>query len=64
MKPACSAPEPLDVVVARVRGALAHVDPARLWLAPDCGLMTIGRDLARAKARLLVAAAEAVRNAL
>jgi 5-methyltetrahydropteroyltriglutamate--homocysteine methyltransferase len=61
--PGDSPPEPLDVVVARVRGALAYVDPARLWLAPDCGLMTIGRDLARAKARLLVAAAEAVRKA-
>jgi 5-methyltetrahydropteroyltriglutamate--homocysteine methyltransferase len=56
-------PEPLDVVVGRVRAALAHLDPARVWLAPDCGLMTVPRELARAKARLLVTAADALRRA-
>jgi len=54
--------EPLQVVVGRVRAALAHLDPARVLLAPDCGLMTIPRDLARAKARLLVDAARDLRE--
>ena len=62
--PGDSPPEPVDVVVAHARAALAHVDPARLLLAPDCGLMTISRDLARAKAQLLVDAARAVRAGL
>jgi 5-methyltetrahydropteroyltriglutamate--homocysteine methyltransferase len=62
--PGDSPPEPLDVVLGRVRAALDHVDPARLWLAPDCGLMQIPRPLARAKAALLVAAAAEVRRAL
>ena len=56
--------EPLEVVVDRVRGALRYVDPARLLIAPDCGLMIADRELALEKARLLVAAAEEVRRAL
>jgi 5-methyltetrahydropteroyltriglutamate--homocysteine methyltransferase len=62
--PGNTPPEPLDVVLGRVRGALEYVAPERLWLAPDCGLMTISRDLARAKAALLVEAARAARRAL
>jgi 5-methyltetrahydropteroyltriglutamate--homocysteine methyltransferase len=60
--PSDAAPEPLDVVVGRVRAALEYVDPARLLLAPDCGLMQIDRDLARAKVSLLVAAATETRR--
>jgi 5-methyltetrahydropteroyltriglutamate--homocysteine methyltransferase len=60
--PSDAAPEPLDVVVGRARAALEHVDPARLLLAPDCGLMQIDRDLARAKVRLLVVAAATLRG--
>ena len=33
------------------RQALEYLDPHRVLLAPDCGLMTISRDLARAKAQ-------------
>jgi methionine synthase II (cobalamin-independent) len=33
-------------------------------IAPDCGLMTISRELARAKIRLLVEVAREVRNHL
>lgn len=62
--PGDTPPEPLQVVVDRVRAALKYVDPARLLIAPDCGLMTIGRDLARRKAELLVAAAREVRTLL
>jgi 5-methyltetrahydropteroyltriglutamate--homocysteine methyltransferase len=62
--PGDSPPEPVETVAAQVRAALAYVDPARMLLAPDCGLMTISRELARAKARLLVQVARAVRRAL
>ena len=56
--------EPVDVVAGRVRAALTYLDPARLLIAPDCGLMTISRELARAKARLLVDVVQQVRRSL
>ena len=62
--PGDAPPEPLEKVVARVRAALDYVEPSRLLLAPDCGLMTISRDLALAKARLLVQAASELRQNL
>jgi 5-methyltetrahydropteroyltriglutamate--homocysteine methyltransferase len=49
-------------VIERARGALKYVEPDRLLLAPDCGLMTISRQLAVAKARLLVEAAKELRR--
>lgn len=55
---------PVGSVVQRVRAALAYVEPNNLWLAPDCGLMTIGRKLANAKATLLVDAARELRKSL
>jgi 5-methyltetrahydropteroyltriglutamate--homocysteine methyltransferase len=55
---------PVAQVVAKARAALKHVEPQNLWLAPDCGLMTIGRELANAKAKLLVDAARELRNTL
>jgi methionine synthase II (cobalamin-independent) len=51
-------------VVERVRTALKYVDPENLWLAPDCGLMTISRELADAKAKLLVDVAAEVRRTI
>jgi 5-methyltetrahydropteroyltriglutamate--homocysteine methyltransferase len=51
-------------VVERVRTALKYIEPNNLWLAPDCGLMTISRDLANAKAKLLVDVAAEVRKTL
>jgi 5-methyltetrahydropteroyltriglutamate--homocysteine methyltransferase len=62
--PGDTPPEPLETVVDRVRKALDVVEPERLWLAPDCGLMTIDRDLALAKARLLAAVARELRTEL
>jgi 5-methyltetrahydropteroyltriglutamate--homocysteine methyltransferase len=53
---------PLAQVVARVRNALKYIEPKNLWLAPDCGLMTITRNLANSKARLLVEVAREVRK--
>jgi 5-methyltetrahydropteroyltriglutamate--homocysteine methyltransferase len=52
----------LTSVVTRVREALKYIEPRNLLLAPDCGLMTISRDLANAKARLLVEAAMELRR--
>ena len=62
--PGDTPPEPMEKIVARVRAALDYVEPSRLLLAPDCGLMTIGRELALAKARLLVQAASELRKTL
>jgi 5-methyltetrahydropteroyltriglutamate--homocysteine methyltransferase len=62
--PGESPPEPVEEITRRVRAALEYVDPARLLIAPDCGLMTLSRELAREKASRLVAAAHEVRRAL
>ncbi len=55
---------PLSSVVERVRACLKYIEPKNLLLAPDCGLMTISRDLANTKARLLVEAARELRKTL
>src|SRR5206468_12976296 len=54
----------VDTVKQRVRQALQYLDPARLILAPDCGLMTISRTLAREKLAVMVQAARDLRAAL
>ena len=51
-------------VVERVRAVLKYIEPKNLWLAPDCGLMTISRNLADAKAKLLVDVAHESRRTL
>jgi 5-methyltetrahydropteroyltriglutamate--homocysteine methyltransferase len=51
-----------EMVRERVRAALRYVDPARLWIAPDCGLQTISRELAQSKAQLLVQVANELRS--
>jgi 5-methyltetrahydropteroyltriglutamate--homocysteine methyltransferase len=52
---------PVEAVKSRVRQALAYLDPRRLLLAPDCGLMTIDRQLARQKLAVMVEAARQLR---
>src|SRR5215813_7181370 len=52
----------IDAVKRRIAQALEHLDPARVLLAPDCGLMTISRSLAREKLKVMVAAARALRG--
>jgi len=49
--------ETVDEIRARVEAALAHIDGDRLWLAPDCGLGFLSRDLAMAKLQVLTDAA-------
>jgi 5-methyltetrahydropteroyltriglutamate--homocysteine methyltransferase len=59
------APAPsVDSIVRRVGAALEHLDPKQVWLAPDCGLMTIGRELAHAKLKVMVEAAQELRARL
>ena len=55
---------PVGKVVERVRAALKYIEPQHLLLAPDCGLMTISRELANAKAKLLVEVAKECRRTL
>jgi 5-methyltetrahydropteroyltriglutamate--homocysteine methyltransferase len=56
--------ESLAIVVERVRRALDYVDPAKLLIAPDCGLLTLDRPTARQKAGVLAAAAQELRATL
>ncbi len=57
---ASSRVETVDEIVARLRAALDHIDTDRLVAAPDCGLIMLGSELARAKLARLVDAARAV----
>jgi methionine synthase II (cobalamin-independent) len=49
-------------VKRRVAGALEHLSPYQVWLAPDCGLMTISRELATQKLKVMVEAAQSLRR--
>jgi 5-methyltetrahydropteroyltriglutamate--homocysteine methyltransferase len=53
-----------EAVAERVRRALKHIQPDRLWLAPDCGLVLLDRTLARAKLKALAEAALLARREL
>ena len=48
-------------VAMRVRRALDFVTPERLWLAPDCGMKYLPRDVAEAKLKALVRGVDLVR---
>jgi len=60
--------ETAATIVARVREALRHFDPSRVWLNPDCGFGTFAErpvadaEVAAAKLRAMVAAAAALRS--
>jgi 5-methyltetrahydropteroyltriglutamate--homocysteine methyltransferase len=51
----------LDSVKRKIARAIEHLDPTRVLLAPDCGLMTISRALARDKLKVMVQAARELR---
>ncbi len=57
---ASSRVETVEEIVARLRAALDHIEASRLVAAPDCGLIMLGSELARAKLGRLVEAARAV----
>jgi 5-methyltetrahydropteroyltriglutamate--homocysteine methyltransferase len=52
--------EEVEEVRDRLRAALEHIDRHRLLAAPDCGLGLLGRDLARAKLKVLAEAAHSL----
>ena len=54
----------VEAIERRVAEALEHIDPKQVWLAPDCGLMTISRALADEKLKAMVAAAKRLRARL
>ena len=54
--------EPVETVVARARRALAHVDPERMVLAPDCGMKYLSRASADGKMRAMAEAAQVLRR--
>lgn len=51
-----------ETVAGRIRSALDHVPPARLVLAPDCGMKYLTRDVAFGKLCAMVEGARIVRN--
>jgi 5-methyltetrahydropteroyltriglutamate--homocysteine methyltransferase len=58
------APEPVEVVADRIRGALKYVPADRLYPSTDCGMAPLERSLAVAKMQLLGQAAALVGNEL
>jgi 5-methyltetrahydropteroyltriglutamate--homocysteine methyltransferase len=50
-----------DLVAARIRRALPHVDAADILVAPDCGMKYLPRDVAFGKLQAMVAGAQIVR---
>src|SRR5207249_4808227 len=53
-----------ETVVARIKRALAYVEPDRIVLAPDCGMKYLPADVAFAKLRSIVTAAAMLRSEL
>ncbi|HEY1608714.1 MAG TPA: hypothetical protein VGG24_05570, partial [Paraburkholderia sp.] len=60
-EPAIETPE---IVAARIRRALPHVDPENVIVAPDCGLKYLPRDVAFGKMKAMVDGAAIVRGEL
>ena len=54
----------IAAVERRVGEVLDWLKPEQVWLAPDCGLMTISRTLAHEKLRVMVEAAKRLRATL
>jgi 5-methyltetrahydropteroyltriglutamate--homocysteine methyltransferase len=52
--------EEVEEVRERLLAALEHIDAHRLLAGPDCGLGLLGRDLARAKLKVLAEAAHSL----
>ncbi|GGJ22969.1 5-methyltetrahydropteroyltriglutamate--homocysteine methyltransferase [Neoroseomonas lacus] len=53
-----------ETVAARIRKALPHIDPARVIVAPDCGMKYLPREVADGKMRAMVEGAAIVRREL
>jgi 5-methyltetrahydropteroyltriglutamate--homocysteine methyltransferase len=57
-----AAVETPEAVAAQIRSALQYIAPARLMLAPDCGMKYLSRETAFAKLQALVAGTKIVRR--
>jgi len=53
-----------DIVAGRIRDALNYVEPDRLFIAPDCGMKYLPRDVAFGKLQAMVEGARIVRSEL
>lgn len=53
-----------ELVAERLRGALRHIGPERLIVAPDCGMKYLPRSVALGKLRAMVEGTDRVRRAL
>ncbi len=53
-----------ETVAARIRRALPHVPAERIFVAPDCGLKYLPREVAFGKMKAMVDGARIVRNEL
>ena len=53
-----------EIVAQRIWGALGHIPPERLVIAPDCGMKYLPRDVAFAKLKAMVAGRNIVRAEL
>jgi 5-methyltetrahydropteroyltriglutamate--homocysteine methyltransferase len=53
-----------EIVAERIERALAHVDPKRIVVAPDCGLKYLPRNVAFGKMKAMVDGARSVRAKL
>lgn len=56
--------ETVEEIENRVRGVLNHVEPDRLLLGPDCGMIYLDPEVAKAKLTNLVSAAHRLREGL
>jgi len=56
--------ESVETIKQRVRRAMEHADPARLLLAPDCGMKYLSREAAHGKLSNMVEAARQLRKEL
>ncbi len=56
--------ESAEEIAERIRAALAHIEPERLVLAPDCGMKYLTRRVALAKLRAMAAGRDIVRREL
>ena len=53
-----------EIVAARIRDALPHIDPERLVIAPDCGMKYLPRAVAFGKLKAMAEGAALVRREL
>lgn len=53
-----------EQVAGRIRGALEHVEPGRIVVAPDCGMKYLSREVAFGKLKAMCEGAALVRDSL